>query len=139
MNGRDLGLLVLRVGLGIVMIVHGSMKAFGWLDGPGLQGWLGYMQSIGVPAPLAWLAMLTELAGGFGVLLGVFARIAALGFAATMIVAIMTVHWSVGFLMNWGSVAGRGEGWEFSFALLTVSIALVLTGPGRYSLVDRER
>ena len=139
MNGRDLGLLVLRIGLGIVMIIHGGMKAFGWFDGPGLQGWVGYMQSVGVPAPLAWLAMLVELAGGLGVLLGVLTRVAALGFAVNMMFAIVTVHWEAGFLMNWGSVAGRGEGWEFSFALLTASIALALMGPGRYSLVDRER
>ena len=139
MSGRDLGLLILRVGLGIVMFAHGAQKALGWFGGPGVASWVGSLRAMGVPAPFAWLGMLAEFVGGPCVLLGAFTRIAALGFAVNMLVAIFAVHRTVGFFMNWASVAGRGEGWEYAFALLAASVALVLTGPGRYALIDRER
>jgi uncharacterized membrane protein YphA (DoxX/SURF4 family) len=44
------------------------------------------------------------------------------------------VHLPFGFFMNWGSISGRGEGYEFQIALLAMSLALALFGPGRYSL-----
>jgi putative oxidoreductase len=139
MNGRDLGLLLLRIGLGIVMLAHGAQKAFGWFGGPGMAGFVGGMRSLGVPAPIAWLAMLAELVGGAGVLLGAFTRLLALAVAVDMLGAIFIVHRGAGFFMNWGGVAGRGEGWEYAFAILAASLALVVAGPGRYAILDRER
>ncbi len=138
-GGQDLGLLLLRLGLGTVMFVHGAQKLLGWFGGPGIPGFVGWVASLGFPAPLAWLAMLVEFLGGLGVIFGCFARLAALGFAIEMLVAIFRVHWPVGFFMNWGSVAGRGEGWEYSFALLATSLALFLTGPGRFAADIEQR
>src|SRR5207245_2829892 len=57
--------LVVRLGLGIVFFAHGSQKVLGWFGGPGLRGTVAYMkQALGVPAPLAALATLTELLAG---------------------------------------------------------------------------
>lgn len=135
MNARDVGLLVLRLGLGAVMFAHGAQKLLGWWGGPGVDGFLGWMGSMGVPAPLAWLAMLVEFAGGIAVILGVFARVAALGFAGNMIVAIATVHWKHGFFLG----GEGGDGIEFTLVLLCAAVAVALAGPGRFALIDRER
>lgn len=120
-------LLILRLALGIVMFAHGAQKLFGWYGGPGPDGFLGWMASMGVPAPLAWLAIVVEFFGGIAVVLGVLARLAALGFAVNMLVATFVVHWKNGFF------AGDG-GWEFTFVLLAVSLAIAIAGPGRYAL-----
>ena len=139
MNGRDLGSLVLRIAVGSVMFAHGAQKAFGWFGGPGATAFVAGMQAQHVPALFAWLAILVEVVGGPAVLLGAFTRIAALGFAAVMLTAIVTEHLANGFFMNWAGQAGRGEGWEYPFVLLLASLALVLGGPGRHALIDRER
>ena len=93
---------------------------------------------MGVPAPLAWLALLVEFVGGIGVLFGIFTRVFALGFAGNMLVATVMVHWKNGFFLGGGDPS-RGLGWEFTFVLLCASIAIALMGPGRIALVDRER
>jgi putative oxidoreductase len=134
----DLGLLILRLALGGIMFVHGSQKLLGWFDGPGIAGFVGWMASMHVPAFAAWLAIIAEFFGGLGIILGLFTRLAALGIAFQMLVAIWMVHWKVGFFMNWGSVANRGEGWEYAFLILAAALALVMTGPGSWSLQGRR-
>ena len=135
MNARDLGLLVLRLGLGVVMVAHGSQKAFGAFGGRGMEAFTAGIESMGIPALFAWLAMLSELAGGLAVILGAFTRIAALMIAVTMTVAIVRVGLPRGFFAN----SPGGAGIEFPLALLTLAVALVLLGPGRLCLIDRER
>ena len=134
----DLGLLILRLGLGSVLFAHGAQKLLGWFGGSGIHGFIGWLGSMGVPAPLAWLAILVEFFGGLGILFGLLARLSALAFAIEMAVAVWLLHWKIGFFMNWGSVAGRGEGWEYCWALLAASLALALAGPGRYAIADLE-
>jgi putative oxidoreductase len=134
----DLGLLILRLGLGSVMFAHGSQKLLGWFGGSGIHGFIGWLGSMGIPMPLAWLTILVEFFGGLGILFGLLARLSALAFGIEMVVAVFLVHWKVGFFMNWGSVAGHGEGWEYCLALLTASLALALVGPGRYAIADVE-
>ncbi len=131
MNVRaDLGLLVLRISVGCIMFVHGGQKLLGWMGGPGIAGFTGWMASMHVSALLAWLAMLTEFVGSLALILGIGARFAAIAIAIEMLVAIRLVHWKVGFLMNWGGVANRGEGWEYTFLVFAAALALSLTGPG---------
>jgi len=54
------------------------------------------------------------------------------------VVAIFLEHWKVGFFMNWRGEPGRGEGWEYAFMILSAALALVLAGPGRHALFDRD-
>jgi putative oxidoreductase len=129
----NVGLLILRIGLGSVMFAHGAQKLLGWYGGPGIQGFVGWMASMGVPAWLAWLAILAEFVGGLAVILGLFARLGALAFAANMVVAIGLVHWQVGFFNT-----QAGAGWEYPWALLTASLALALLGPGPLAIADLE-
>ena len=123
-------LLIIRLALGTVMIAHGAQKLLGWFGGPGPAGTVGFMSQMGIPAPLAWLAIIVEFFGGLAVLFGVLARLGALGFAVNMLVAMMTVHWKNGFFLG----GPNGSGIEFTFVLLAMSLAIVMAGPGRYAL-----
>ena len=134
----DLGLLILRLAVGGIMFVHGSQKLLGWFDGPGIAGFVGWMATMHVPAPAAWLAIIAEFFGGLGLILGILSRLAALGIAFNMLVAILMVHGKVGFFMNWGDVPNRGEGWEYPFLILAAALALVATGPGAFALQRRR-
>lgn len=127
--------LLLRLGLGVIFFAHGAQKVLGWFGGYGLAASLGYFENIlGISAPLFYLAAFTEFLGGIAIILGLFSRVFAIGYFIEMLVALFKVHVPVGFFMNWGSVAGRGEGYEFILALLAMSFAVVLLGPGEYSL-----
>jgi putative oxidoreductase len=125
---RDLGLLAIRLILGVVFLYHGSQKLFGAFGGPGLSGFSGFLTSLGVPAPgvNAVLAASAEFLGGAAILLGLFTRLAAIPLVVTMAVAILTVH-SKGFDASTG-------GMEYPLTLLVVALGLALTGAGGHSL-----
>ncbi len=130
-----LGLLLLRVGLGVVFFAHGAQKVLGWFGGYGLQGTIGWFKNaLHIPAPIGYLGAFTEFLGGIALVIGLETRLAALGLFIMMLVATFTAHWKVGFFMNWGSQADRGEGFEFSLTLAIATLALVLTGAGPYGL-----
>jgi putative oxidoreductase len=127
-TARDLGLLAIRLIIGVVFLYHGSQKLFGAFGGPGLQGFSGYLASLGVPAPgvNAVLAGLAEFLGGAAMLLGLLTRLAAIPMVVTMAVAIITVH-AKGFNAATG-------GMEYPLTLLVVVLGLGLTGAGGLSL-----
>jgi putative oxidoreductase len=129
--------LVVRLGLGIVFFAHGSQKVLGWFGGPGLRGTVGYLkQSLGVPAPLAALAALTEFLAGCGMLVGFLARPAAIGIIAVMLVAIVKVHGTHGFFINFANTPGKGHGYEFNLILIATALAILIGGAGAFS-IDR--
>lgn len=124
---REGGLLLLRVGLGVVMILHGLPKFAG---GPAL--WAGLGQSVGVPfAPafFGFLAATIEVVGGLLLTLGLFFRLATLLLALQMIAAL-TFH------LRRGDPYGI---YSHPLALLIVFVVLFIIGPGRYSLEPRPR
>src|ERR1041385_6864209 len=100
LSALDWGLLFLRIGLGVVFFAHGAQKVFGWFGGPGLAGTVGLMGQMGIPAPPAYIAAFTEFFGGLAVLLGVLTRLASLGLAINMLVAIFHVHLANGFFAD---------------------------------------
>lgn len=141
-NGAsELGFLALRAGLGVIFMAHGAQKLFGWFGGYGWGATLDYFtQTMGVPAPLGGLAILTEFFGGLAVLLGVLSRTAGLGLAATMVVAAAKVHLVNGFFVNWANTPNQGHGIEMNVALFAMALFVALAGPGRWALAgDTER
>jgi putative oxidoreductase len=128
--------LVLRLALAVVMFPHGAQKLLGWFGGPGFSETIaGFDRYFGIPAALAVVAILTEFLAPVALALGIFTRIAALGLAVNMLVA-MRYHLANGFFMNWtGNQAG--EGFEFHLLLIGAAIALLIGGAGRWSL-DRR-
>jgi putative oxidoreductase len=138
-NVNDLALLLLRLAVGAVMWAHGAQKLLGLFGGHGPQGFVHVVVGLGMPPALGWLAIAIEFFGGIAIALGVLSRLAALGFAGEMAVAIAKVHWQNGFFMNGTGAGGRGQGFEYPLVLGVVALALFLVGPGRYALFGRTR
>src|SRR5690554_5836413 len=124
--------LALRIPAGIIFTAHGAQKLFGSFGGNGLQGTGQWMASIGLEPGylMALLAGGAEFFGGLALLIGLATRPAALSLAFTMLVAIFAVHFPNGLFMDNG-------GYEFGLSLLAISVALAISGGGRYS-VDRK-
>ncbi|MDQ0246017.1 putative oxidoreductase [Bacillus fengqiuensis] len=125
----DLGLLLIRLVIGLAFIGHGAQKLFGWFGGYGLKGTGGWMESIGIKpgVTMALLAGLSELIGGALFAAGLFTTLAAALIAVTMLVAIVKVHAPNGFWVS-------QNGYEFNLVLITVVIGVALIGPGQYAL-----
>jgi len=126
--------LLARLTLGIVMFPHGAQKVLGWFGGYGCSGTMhAFTQQMHIPAPLAFLAITAEFAGSIGLILGCLSRVAALGIATNMVVAIMTAHKANGFFTNW---YGNQKGEGFEYHLLTIGLALIMIiyGAGKLSL-----
>lgn len=127
---------ILRLVLGVVFFAHGAQKMLGWFGGFGFSGTMGYFTAaMHIPAPLALLAIAAEFFGGLGLILGFLTRIAALGIATNMVVAIATVHSAFGFFMNWAGTQ-KGEGFEYHLLVLSMTAFLMIRGAGAFS-VDR--
>lgn len=125
----DLGLLLIRLVIGVLFIGHGAQKLFGWFGGYGLKGTGGWMESLGLKpgVTMALLAGLAELVGGLFFAAGFLTPLAALLIAATMIMAIVKVHGANGL---WSTA----NGYEYNLTLLVVAIGVALTGPGAYAI-----
>src|SRR5260370_36963621 len=117
--------LVVRLTLAVVMFAHGAQKALGWFGGSGLRGTLDFLRKSGVASPVAVLTIMAEFLGPLGLAVGLLTRAAALGIAAVMLGAILTVHRQHGFFMNWYGNA-QGEGFEYHGLVIALSPALVL-------------
>ena len=126
----DIGLLVVRLVLGVIFFAHGAQKVFGWFGGHGLETTVQMMGKGGIPPFLAYLAAFTELLGGLGVLVGLLARLAGLGLSIVMTVAILKVHLSSGLFAP--------KGFEFPLALFSMAVLILLAGPGRLAIADIE-
>jgi len=125
----DYGLFVARVVLGGLMAAHGAQKLFGWFGGHGLAGTAGFMEALGFrPGRLfASVAASGEFASGLLVATGLFGPIGPAIMLSVMIVAAVSVHWRHG-------VFAASNGVEVPLLYAAGAAALVLTGPGRYSL-----
>ncbi len=124
-----LGLLILRLGIGLILAAHGAQKLFGWWGGPGMTKWAQAVQRLRIrPAqPWAWVAALSEFGGGLLLATGLLSPLGSLAIIGAMLVAIATVHLAKGF---WN---GKG-GFEFNLSLIAGAAALAFTGPGPYSI-----
>ena len=123
-----------RVILGCVMLPHGAQKLFGWFGGFGFTNTMTYFtQTTGLPWIIAFLIVMGESLGSLGLILGFFTRLSALGLICIMVGAIITVHIPNGFFMNWfGKQAG--EGFEYHLLVIGMSIPLLISGGGKYSV-----
>jgi putative oxidoreductase len=125
----NLGLAVLRVAVATIFIRHGAQKLFEF----GVAGVTGAFAHMGVPFPgfVGPFIGLLEFFGGIALVIGLLTRLIALGFVCDMLGAIFLVLLKKGF-----------SGFELEFLLLGSSLALALTGAGRFSidalLADRQ-
>lgn len=122
--GSDIGLLLLRLAVGLTMAAHGSQKLFSWFDGSGIDGTASFFAADGYKAAktMAWVAALTETLCGLGLAIGLLTPLAGAGILGIMLNAI-AVKWGGGFFSP--------EGVEYDLVLLAGAVAVALTGPGR--------
>jgi putative oxidoreductase len=131
---HNLTLTTLRLVLGVVFFAHGAQKTLGWFGGYGFSGTMGFFtQQLGIPAPLAFLAICAEFLGGIGLVVGFLTRVAAFGIFCNMVVAVFMVHQRFGLFMNW-SGAQKGEGIEFHLLALAMAAAIMIAGAGAFSI-----
>lgn len=120
-----LGLLIIRLGLGVAFVLHGTPKIFG---GPQVWEQLGgAMAHFGIAAsPVAWgfMAAFAEFAGGILFLLGFLFRPACLLLASTMLVAT-TMHIKTG---------DDFKVYSHALELLIIFSGLLFVGPGKLSI-----
>jgi putative oxidoreductase len=114
-------LLLLRVAAGAAMMHHGWSKIHNPL------AWAGPTSQI--PAFLQALAAVSEFFGGLGWVLGLLTPLASFGMACTMGYAVFKHAVERG-----DPFVGKGGSYELALLYLMMSLALLLTGPGRYSL-----
>ena len=124
----DLGRLVLRIALGLLILLHGIAK---------LRHGLGPIEEMvvahGMPSFVAYGVLVGEVVAPLMLLLGVYARIGALLIAINMLFALALAHMSQLVQLN-----DQG-GWalELQGMYLAAAIALALLGPGRYAINQR--
>lgn len=141
----DLGLLLLRVAIGATFTVHGLQKLTGWFNGPGPNGFADFLTnapnpSIGfnsdITTILAFVAGVSETAGGILLILGLLTPIAGAAVLSSILVALTYRVTLAGGLWFFAGDGG-GNGIELEATLAVAAAALILTGPGTYS-VDRR-
>ena len=118
---QPLGLLALRVALGLIFFSHGYPKLAH--QGAGMQN---FFVQHGLPGYFVYIAGVLEVFGAVLLVLGLFTRGAALLLAIEMGVAIWKVHSSAGYLAV--------HEYEFPLAVLTGCFALATVGAGLLSL-----
>lgn len=125
----DLGLLIIRLVIGLIMMGHGAQKLFGWFGGYGPKGTGGWLESIGVRpgVAMAVVAGLAEFGGGALFALGLATPLASLLIAATMLVAIAKVHGANGLWVT-------ANGYEYNLVLIAAAVGIGFAGAGTYSL-----
>ncbi|MEZ5236669.1 MAG: DoxX family protein [Acidimicrobiales bacterium] len=119
-------LLVLRVGLGVTMALHGWNKVR-----KGIAGTAGWFQSIGMrPGRLnALMAAYTEMGGGALLAIGLLTPVAAAAMIGLMGVAYWVAHKENGFF-----IFNPNQGWEYVFIIAIAALAVGGIGPGEWSL-----
>lgn len=129
--------VILRTILALVIFPHGAQKLLGWYGGFGYEGTMGFFtQQMGLPWVIAFLVIMGESIGALALAAGFMTRFTAVSLATIMAGAIAMVHWPYGFFMNWfGQQAG--EGYEFHLLVIGISLSLLMTGSGKWSVDQR--
>jgi putative oxidoreductase len=125
----SLGLLLVRVVIGLIMAAHGAQKLLGWFGGYGLRGTGEFFVQLGFqPGPaFAAAASISEIVSGLLVAFGFLGPIGPALIISVMIVAAMTVHWDHGLFAS-------NNGIELPLLYGIAALGLALTGFGLYSL-----
>ena len=125
----DVGRLLLRLSLGLLILLHGISKIRG---GPGFI--LDVVEKAGLPEPFGYLVYVGEVVAPLLVVIGLWSRAAALVIAINMVFAVLLVH--TGQLLQLSPEGGWAL--ELQGLYLTVAVAIALLGAGRYSVAGSD-
>lgn len=125
----SIGLLIVRLVVGLTLAAHGAQKLFGWFGGGGIAGTGAGLERLGFRPGRAQAALagVVEVGGGLFVAAGLLTPASAAAVVAVMIVAAVSAHLRNGFFAQNG-------GFEYAFVLGAVALALAFTGPGSLSV-----
>ena len=115
----NIAILVLRVGIAVLMLVHGLPKLMTLVSGEPVQ----FPALIGTPAISLGLAVFAEVICSILILMGLATRLATIPLIITMLVAVLYIHGADPFAKQ-----------EMGLHYLVGYVVLFLTGSGRYSL-----
>lgn len=125
----DWGILILRLGIGIMFVAHGLQMALGLFGGPGVKGFSEMLSGLGFFPAIFWsyVASYTVLIGGLSLVVGVQTRAAAVLLLIFILTAGIKVHLSKGFFLSNGGI-------EYTFVIAAACLAIILLGPGKFSI-----
>lgn len=134
---QDLGLLILRLGLGVLLVAHGLRKLFGWWGGQGLVAFKNSLSDAGYQHAdiLTYVGAGGQVATGLLLVLGLFTPLAAAGALAYLINGVLV---GISAQPERRFALFLPDGHEYQIMLIVVAVAIVLAGPGRYGL-DGDR
>lgn len=122
LKNPDLGLLLVRLGVGAIFLYHGWMKV------QNVAQTTAFFQSLGLNVFFVYLVMTVEVLGGLALVLGVLVEWAGWLLAIDMLFAILLVKISQGWI-----------GIEFELLLLLTSAMIALSGAGKYALGVKKK
>jgi len=125
---NDLGKLILRLTLGVLILLHGIAKISG-----GTAGIEKMLEGNGLPGFLAPGVYVGEILAPILVILGFYARLGAAVIVVNMLFAVLLVHRADLFLLT------KSGGWalELQAFFLFTAVAVALIGPGRFGINHR--
>lgn len=121
---QNYGAMLLRLSLGVILLSHGLLKVMVFT----IPGTVGFFESLGLPAIVAYLTIFGELAGGAALLSGFMTRIAA---ASTLPILLGAVWAHMG---NGWVFSAEGGGWEFPALLVVLAAIVAIQGAGAFAL-----
>jgi putative oxidoreductase len=119
------GAALLRVSLGVLALAHGLLKILVFTP----AGTVGFFQSLGLPAALAYATIAIEVGGGLALIIGAYTRYVAVAMFPILIGSIVFGHWNAGWLFS-----NEGGGWEFPAFWAAALIVQALLGDGAFAL-----
>lgn len=128
-RNTDLGILVLRLSIGILMLMHGVAKLM-----HGTEGIAGMLEASGMPSFIAYGVYVGEVIAPLLIIIGLATRAAAVVFLFNMIVAVLMAH-----ARDILTLSATG-GWMIELQALYIfgALALVFTGGGKYAVSKKH-
>lgn len=120
---------LLRVTYGLILLAHGFLLKVQTFT---VAGFVGYMESKGFPAVVAYLVLFGEILGGLALVAGVLTRLVA-WLSLPIMLGATAVHLGNGWLFS-----AENGGWEFPAVLVVMAVVIGLQGGGRFALEQTE-
>ena len=126
MKNFDLGILFVRLGLGVCLFMHGFAKIL-----HGVGGVKGILAKAGLPEIMAYSSYIGEVVAPIMIILGIFSRIAALLVIGTSL-TIMYAYHGLGNLLELTNVGGFKA--EILYLYIALSLCIIFSGSGKYAV-----
>lgn len=130
-TNTDYAAFLLRVSSGVLFLFHGLTKLFVFT----IPGTVGFFESLGLPAIVAYLTIIAEVGGGLALILGVATRL----ISAPLVLVLLGAAWA--HSGNGFTFSNAGGGYEYPLFWAIAQAAIGLLGAGAFALrlpvVDR--